>query len=133
MAKAKVKNPRVPRTRAGGTWTEAQFFNWIRGALRRAATRWPVKFHVLNEAKYVVEGQRHRFEYECAGCGEGFKGSDVEVDHVVPAGSLLSFDDIPAFVERLFCEADGLQVLCKGCHRAKTNAEKDARKELKDG
>lgn len=47
---------------------------------------------------------------------------EVQIDHIEPAGSLKGFDDLPGFVERLFCEVDGLQVLCKdGCHNKKTH------------
>jgi hypothetical protein len=30
--------------------------------------------------------------------------------------------DMNAFISRLFCEADNLQVLCHGCHEVKTRA-----------
>jgi len=40
-----------------------------------------------------------------------------EVDHIEPVGSG-SWDGI---IERMFCEADGLMVLCKECHKAKGN------------
>jgi hypothetical protein len=44
---------------------------------------------------------------------------------------LNEFDDLPGFCERLFCEPDGLQVMCKPCHQCKTNAENAARKKAK--
>jgi 5-methylcytosine-specific restriction endonuclease McrA len=49
------------------------------------------------------------------------------VDHICPAGSLNSAQDLPDFIERLFCEVDNLQVLCETCHNAKTKLEKDAK------
>lgn len=46
---------------------------------------------------------------------------EVEVDHIVPCGTLKCVEDLPGFVTRLFCEADGFQVLCKAnCHSKKT-------------
>ena len=33
------------------------------------------------------------------------------------------YDDLPKFVETLFCEQDNLQVLCKTCHDEKTKLE----------
>ena len=119
---------RVPRTRAGKTWSEARYFQFIRSALRQAYSRYPVKFQVKKEAERTVTGQRHRYEYKCAHCGGWFMGKEIQVDHIEPAGSLRTFDDLPAFCERLFCEADGMQVLCKPCHQDKTNAERKARK-----
>lgn len=124
---------RVPRTHAGGTWTKSQYFNFIRGALRKAATRYPVKHQVLDDAKVFVEGQRHRFEYPCAECGGMFKRVDVEVDHIKPAGSLKEYEDLPEFTRTLFCEADNMQVLCKPCHHVKTQAERKAAKDKKYG
>jgi len=49
------------------------------------------------------------------------------VDHVRPAGALRSFDDLPGFVARLFCEKEGLQVLCNECHLKKSNLEREHR------
>ena len=112
---------RVPRTRAGETWTEARYFSFIRGALRQASRRWPVKFQVKVAAR---DGKRGLYRYLCNHCGLKFKDKEVEVDHIVGAGSLNTYQDLPAFVERLFCEEDNLQVLCKPCHLVKTNAEK---------
>ena len=66
------------------------------------------------------EGSRYR----CNTCDELFRSSDVQVDHITPCGSLRTFDDLPGFVERMFCEADGFQVLCKECHQLKTNEER---------
>lgn len=121
---------RTPRTRAGGVWTEARYWSFIRGALRRAAVKYPAKGAVKKEARRAKpKGApgRHRFEYQCNHCNEWFKDSDTQVDHIVPAGSLLSYDHLPGFVERLFCEPDGLQVLCKPCHQVKTNDERKER------
>jgi hypothetical protein len=52
------------------------------------------------------------------------------VDHVIPAGSLRSWDDLPIFAERLFCEreVDGvkrLQRLCDKCHTKKTKDDRE--------
>jgi 5-methylcytosine-specific restriction endonuclease McrA len=52
---------------------------------------------------------------------------ETQVDHIIPTGPLKDFSDLPGFVERLFCEADGLRILCDGCHQKKTNAEREAR------
>lgn len=107
-------------------WSTSRFFSFVRSALRGAFNRYPVKWKVLRKAQREYEGvdKRRKYEYQCACCGEWFKGSEVSVDHITPCGSLLSFSDIPIFAEKLFCSEDGLQVLCKECHRKKTNEER---------
>ena len=118
---------RVPRTHAGGKWTKARYFSFIRGALRSAVNRYPVKHVAKKRAARQKKGGK-RFEYLCAECNKYYPNSQVEVDHIVPAGTLRSYEDLPKFVENLFCEPEGLQVLCKTCHQLKTNAEREARR-----
>ena len=118
----------VPRTRAGGTWTEARFFGFIRSALRSSFMRYPPKHQAKGNAKQVTdEGVR----YKCADCAGLFKSGEVEVDHKIPCGSLKTFEDLPRFVENLYCEPDGLRVLCKPCHQVRTQASRKASKETK--
>ncbi len=120
---------RVPRTRAGNTWTEARYWQFIRSALRQAYSRYPVKFQVKKAVERTVTGKRHRYEYQCASCDGWFTNKEIQVDHIEPAGTLKKYSDLSGFCKRLFCEADGMQVLCKDCHQVKTNAERKARKE----
>ena len=118
---------RVPRTHAGGSWTKARYFGFIRSALRNAYSRYPPKFQAkVNSRRKTKTGKR--FEYQCAKCKKWYPNSQTEVDHIEPAGSLRSYEDLPAFVEKLFCEPDGLQVMCKTCHQRKTNEENATRK-----
>lgn len=120
---------RVERTRAGGTWTEAKFWGFIRGKLRQGMRTWPVKHQVRVAARRRRMGvKRVMYEYPCEECKGWFPDKQIEVDHIVPAGSLKKFTDLPQFVERLYCEADGLQLLCKPCHQLKTNREREERK-----
>ena len=108
---------------AGGRWTASRFKSFIRGALREAYIRWPVKQDCLEAARRDSQrgDARSKYEYQCNSCGEWFMRKDVEVDHVKDAGEI---DDLNGFVSRLFCEVDGLQILCVGCHRAKTLAQR---------
>ena len=112
---------KVERTRNGGTWTEARYFGFIRSALRSAFQKWGPKHAAKKEAKVAYN------TYVCASCTKWFGSSQVEVDHIEPAGSLKTFADLPGFVERMFCEAEGFQVLCKDCHQVKTNEERKSR------
>lgn len=127
--KKPVRKPRVPRTRAGGKFTEAQFWSFIRSGLRSKWMRWPPRYVAKANVKRTVKGKRHKSEFQCAECSKWFKDGEVQIDHIEGCGSLKSFDDLPQFVEKLFCESDGLQVLCKPCHKIKTAEERaNARK-----
>lgn len=111
---------RVPRTRAGGSWTEAKYWGHIRSLLRQGFMYYPAKTAVKKAA-----GRRNgrSVEYQCAACEGWFASKEVQVDHIEPCGSLRSYDDLPGYVERLYCEPEGLQVLCKGCHAKKTKVD----------
>ena len=116
-------------------WTESKFWSFIRSALRSAANKYPVKWEVLKESKRPYGGadKRTKWEYRCALCKKWKKGSDVSVDHIIPAGSLNNYNDLVPFVQRLFVSKDGLQVLCSVCHGAKTSQEREATKIAKQG
>lgn len=107
-------------------WSNAQYWQFIRAGLRAKFTRYPPKWQVLAEAKRVAENNpRAKWEYLCTTCFGWYLQKDVTVDHIVPCGSLKSYEDLAGFVERLFCPADGLQVLCIQCHKAKTKADRE--------
>ena len=118
---------RTPPCAVYPEWTEAKFWSFVRSGLRSKANRWPVKYEVLNAAKrpYVGENKRQKFEYLCAICNRYHPQKAIEVDHIIPAGKLSSYDDLPSFVERLFCGKDGLRVLCKPCHQVVTKNAKE--------
>jgi 5-methylcytosine-specific restriction endonuclease McrA len=65
--------------------------------------------------------------YLCAGCSGQFGRKDIAVDHVIPVTAPEGITSWDGFIERLFCPASGLSVLCKPCHKAKTKTENKAR------
>jgi hypothetical protein len=90
----------------------------------------------------MKEANRGRGLYECAGCHEvvpvtvrsgGKRNKNVFVDHidpvVDPAVGFVSFDE---YIERMFVEKEGLQVLCAECHTIKTNEERARAKDRRD-
>jgi len=100
--------------------TEAAFWGWIRSGLRTMSVRWRPRGEALKLARvpYVGDNRRRKWSYRCALCYETYPAKQVEVDHIEPCGSLRGAMDLPGFVNRMFCEVEGLRVLCRGCHKA---------------
>jgi len=126
-----AKNKRVltPKTRNAGTLTESAFWSFIRSALRQKSRFWKPITQCKMKARRTYKGplKRQKFEYQCKECLNWFPDKKINVDHIVPAGTLRCANDLPGFVERLFCEVDNLQVLCETCHNKKTQDEKSKR------
>jgi len=129
MAKRKtvaVKKSRVEKPFNHNTMSQAGFFGSIRAALRSHSRWWKPAAACKANAKRPYKGpnKRQKYEYQCNSCKNWFAATSINVDHICPAGSLNSAQDLPEFVERLFCEVDNLQVLCKDCHDEKTANER---------
>lgn len=118
---------RKPRTKAGNTMTEQGYIGWIRGWLRRAWVKYPVRFQVMKAASRRVTGKRHKTEYLCDMCQDWFKGNEIEVDHINGCGSFTKLEDLPTYVAKLFCEPEDVRVLCKPCHRKHTAQQRKTR------
>jgi 5-methylcytosine-specific restriction endonuclease McrA len=109
--------------------------NWnlkkqIRGKLRELARYMPNKQVCLNNAIHPTEkGKRGGKLYICNHCGLTFPLKDVQVDHISPVVPLdREIEDWNEYINRLFCEVDKLQVLCKSCHQIKSNRENEERR-----
>lgn len=129
MKKKTVRKPRAnaaPKTRNNGTLTESAFWSFIRSGLRQKSRWWkPITQCKLNAKRtYKGPNKRQKFEYQCNDCKKWFAEKNINVDHIQPAGSLNCANDLPGFVERLFCEVDNLQVLCIQCHDTKSKDDK---------
>ncbi len=125
MAKKKVI-----KTRNAGTMTEAAFWSFIRSGLRQKSRWWkPItQCKLVSRRDYKGPLKRQKYEYQCNKCKGWFPEKKINVDHIVPAGSLNCAQDLPLFVETLFCEIDNLQCLCLNCHDIKTQKEKNKKK-----
>lgn len=120
----------VKKTRNNGTMTESAFWSFIRSTLRQKSRWWKPIIECKKEARraYKGENKRQKWEYQCNNCKKWWKDTEVEVDHIIPAGTLKSGKDLEQFVENLFCEKEGFAVLCKKCHLEKTNKERNDKK-----
>lgn len=121
-----VRRASTPKTRNAGTMTESAFWGFIRSALRQKSRWWKPITECKAKARRPYSGplKRQKYEYQCNSCKKWYPEKQINVDHICPAGSLNSAQDLPGFVERLFCEVDNLQVLCTDCHDKKTQLEK---------
>lgn len=115
-----------------GNWTEGRFNSFVTSTLRAGARRWQPKYDTLNESKTEKKinpktgrlAQHHR----CELCGNEFTSKDMEVDHIKPVvDPTKGFQSWDIFIDRLFCEKDNLQAICKPCHTKKSKQEKETR------
>jgi len=125
-----AKKTRVSRTRNGGTMTEAQYWGKLRSTLRRAFMFWVPMKMALDRVKRpsLSTNKRLKWEYQCEKCHSWHPRKDVEVDHTIPCGTLLSLEDIGPFIANLTQEnPSAYQILCKTCHKSKTLNERKQR------
>lgn len=117
---------RVPRTRNANTWTEAQFWQAIRSCLRRMSRFWKPARAALHAARFPCKGPRgQKWAYLCHDCKKPFPRKQVQIDHVVPCGTLKDFEHVGEFIRRLTPEdVNAYAVRCLTCHQEKTNAER---------
>lgn len=117
--------------RNGGQWTESRFQSFVKSQLRAGSRKWGPKHEVLRNARLK------RGWYQCNGCGEevpttlppekkgGKRRKNAHVDHIEPViDPTVGFTNWDDYIERLYCEADNLQVLCESCHKEKTKQER---------
>lgn len=97
--------------------------------LRAGHKRWPIKIAVKNDAKLGKKinpdsGRMAEF-YRCSICLGEFTNNNVEVDHVSPVvDPSVGFLDWNTYISRLFSSRENYQLVCKACHKIKTNNEK---------
>lgn len=123
------------KTRNGNTWSEAEYFSKIRSVLRKAFMYWKPMIIARDTVRRPYSGNnKHRkWEYQCAECKNWFSQDQIHIDHIIPCGSLKSYDDIIPFLLRLTPEdPKAFQVLCKEHHQEKTNKERNERKVIKE-
>jgi len=93
--------------------------------LRSASYRWKFRSDAIRNGR-VARGL-----YKCASCGdESLKNGDFIVDHISPVVPLTGWDgkDWTQYINRMFCGADGFQLLCRTCADIKTDSEVQIRK-----
>lgn len=115
-----------------GEWSKARYDSFIKSALRSASQRWPPKYQTLSEAKVgkKINPKTGRLaeHYICRACKEAFPLKEVQVNHITPVILTTGMDSWDGVIKRMFCEKDGLEVLCIPCHKNVTQQENEERR-----
>lgn len=108
------------RSSVHSEWTESKFWGFIRSGLRAKWVRWPPRYEAIKKARRPVVNKRHKWEVKCAICKKWKQLKEIQVDHIIPVGSLKCYEDLPGFVRRLFVSTKDLRAVCKPCHNTIT-------------
>lgn len=117
--------------------------NLIKGAIRRVFSRSELRRTMLEESRiehYDASRPRVTKWSRCEQCKLPHATYQMECDHIIPIVPVdktledMTWDEI---VNRIFCNKNNLQILCKLCHTVKCKQENKlravARKERKNG
>ena len=103
--------------------------SFIIQTLRRATYRYPARNEALKSARIS------RGLYKCALCPKDkpHKRDQVFIDHILPVvDPVKGFTGWDDYIERMFPEQDGFQVICEEHHTKKTEKENSLRKKTKN-
>lgn len=107
------------------------FFTFLRGCLRKAWSRHPVKLNLIKKLRKQITNPNHKgnkptvWGATCSMCNNDFVLKDINVDHITPAGQLNCTEDIQGFVERLlYVTEDDLRLVCRDCNSALAFSDK---------
>lgn len=118
----------VELTRNGGWETESEHMAKIRSALRNVSKFWKPAVAALEAVSrpYTGTNKRIKKEYQCYTCKKWMVRAKVEVNHILPCGTLKCYDDVPLFLTNLFCEySESYEILCKECHLKETKRQRE--------
>ena len=102
-------------------WVLLQF---VIAGLRRMSYKIPSRAIALTRAR-VKRGL-----YKCELCCKLVKKSQIAVDHKLPIVPVTGWDTFDGYIDRLFCNPEELQIICKEpCHAVKTKAENKQRRQ----
>jgi len=114
-----------------GTMSKSEFFTKIRQVLRNGFRYYKPLQEALLKARRPSESSNKKLKWEfiCKECQTWHPRKNIEIDHVIPCGSLKDWDDVVPFIQKLCAEDPNMyQVLCKPCHKAKTKQERETKK-----
>lgn len=108
--------------------------------LRRMSYQWPERAKAFHTAKRFIQVGRFKngkpkfkMKFECECCNNLFDKEDIQLDHKDPIVDVnTGFVDWNTYIDRMFCDYDNWQVLCRGDHELKTQMEQESRKIVRE-
>lgn len=127
-----ASSKQMPWQLKGVPWkTEAAFWGWVRGILRKGWSRHPVKLEYIKQHRKRIKNPNPKGKVPevwgctCEMCGNDFVQSMIEIDHLNAASSLRCIEDLQGFAERLLVVTfEDIRALCKPCHSIVTLSQK---------
>lgn len=113
--------------------TEAQFWTFVRGVLRKGWSKHPLKLEFIktNRKRIInpVEKNRKRFPecwgMTCAICGTDTVQNMIEIDHIGEGSSFTGLHDVEKYVAHLFLvDYNSLRAVCKPCHKVENQRQR---------
>ena len=75
----------------------------------------------------LAQARVERGRYKCSSCGNIFGPKEIDINHkvvVTPENGLNSGKDWGILIDRmLYCGLEGLEAMCKECHKTRTKEE----------
>lgn len=112
----------------------SQYFNWLRGAIRRVWADNPMrKEWKKQQLRPVTKAEKESKVFhsstknvgQCYLCGDWMAGSKLEVDHLESSDGCKNWDEAHSFLE--YCSrtiGEQWALACKPCHKIKTYSER---------
>lgn len=108
--------------------------NLILCAIRKSFVFYSIEYQKSLEKSSIRCGPRKGLRYVCSKCFKDFDKKSINVDHINPVIPVdLSVDQmsIEQIYRRIFTTSNNLSVLCKDCHKIKSNQENQLRRHFK--
>ena len=114
--------------------TESEYWNWLRGSLRRLWGDYPLrKEWKVNQLRRITQEEKDSKLFhsstknlgQCFYCKEWFPGSKLECDHQIPSDGCRSKETAESFL--WYCgggTGEDWVLSCKPCHKIKTHSER---------
>lgn len=114
--------------------TEAQYWGWLRGAIRRIWADYPLrKEWKARKLRPITQEEKESKKFhpstknlgQCHYCGEWFAGSKLECDHLESSDGCTNKVEAESFL--WYCGggiSEDWVLSCKPCHKNKTHSER---------